>query len=69
MLEYERDSSACSRQFALEENYGDNYTRGYQAAMSGREATAGRLSREKFTLDGRLVGNLGEVLAQFKYGQ
>ena len=69
MLEYERDSSACSRQFALEENYGDHYTGGYQAAMSGREATAGAYPGKKFTLDGRLVGDLGEVLAQFKYGQ
>ena len=24
---------------------------------------------KKFTLDGRIVGDLGEVLAQFKYGQ
>ena len=24
---------------------------------------------KKFTLDGRLVGDLGEVLAQFEYGQ
>ena len=60
---------ACSQQFALKENYGDHYTRRYKAAMSGREATAGRVSREKFTLDGRLVGDLGEVLAQFEYGQ
>ena len=25
--------------------------------------------RKKFTLDGRLVGDLGEVLAKFEYGQ
>ena len=36
-----------------------------QVVKQLRDAYPGK----KFTLDGRLVGDLGEVLAQFKYGQ
>ena len=36
-----------------------------QVVKQLRDAYPGK----KFTLDGRLVGDLGEVLAQFEYGQ